>query len=185
MMERHFDEMGSEFERELGALLGSVNFSGYRDRARLRSDDLVVRALVSGDLLDAKARIVALISQWWTLRAGEPTRERPFPQAALSAKLRVLRAYAERLARLESEVRGAVAPDVDRVWSARNDGSAVLQSLISFDRALVREARALTEATRTLAVSDLDGDDPFAPLTLRVVSLESILRERAASLRAV
>ena len=158
-MDRRISEIEDGFERELGAFLGSVNFSGYTDRTRLRSDDLAVRNAAGRYVLEAKQAVGAAISAWWNDAAGEPTRENPFPPAEVSRKLRDLRAFEQSLADMENAVRNASAPDLDAVWNRRSDGATVLQNLVTLDRALLQDARALADAAKAVTKATLaDGD---------------------------
>ncbi len=181
-MDRRMQEIEGGFERELGALLGSVNFSGYTDRARLRSDDLAVRSAASRYVLDAKECVSSAISGWWNSAAGEPTRENPFPKPEVSKKLREMRAFEQSLAEIETAIRGATAPDFDAVWNVRNDGASALQALLNVDTMLVARARALAEAARAITAQTLAEALPFAALAQPLADVESVVRERKAAL---
>ena len=177
-MDRRMQEIEGGFERELGALLGSVNFSGYTDRARLRGDDLAVRSAAGRYVLDAKQLLGAAISAWWSSAAGEPTRENPFPKPEVSKRLRDLRALEQSLADIETAIRGAVAPDFDAIWNRRADGATTLQALLNVDATLVERARTLTDLARQITAQSLAAQDPSTLLAQERDALRSILRQR-------
>ena len=168
-MDNRLHEIEEGLERELGALLGSVNFSGYSDRARLRADDLAVRTYASQAVLDAKQRVLKAIATWNAENITEPTREDPFPPAETVAKLRSMHAFERRLAELENAIRGAAAPDLDAVWNQRTDGIQTLEALLNIDRALVKAANALATA------------EAFAEQPL--IDLQSVLDQRRTLIR--
>ena len=182
-MDSRLRQIEDGFERELGALLGSVNFSGYSDRARLRADDLAVRTYASREILKAKMAIASRISDWCGANVPEPTREAPFPADAISQKLRTLRSFETHLAELEHTVRAAEAPDLDAVWNLRTDGTAVLSALLNIDRTLVKTAQGLANAAETLTLADFDKPDPFESLRQSENDLRSILAQRRNHLR--
>ncbi len=177
-MDRRISEIEDGFERELGALLGSVNFSGYTDRTRLRSDDLAVRNAAGRYVLEAKQSLGAAISAWWNDAAGEPTRENPFPPAEVSRKLRDLRAFEQSLADLETTIRNAATPDLDAVWNHRSDGANVLQSLVTLDRALLQNARALAVAATSVTKATLGEGDVREVLAEALQALNAAIASR-------
>jgi len=179
-MDSRLHEIEEGLERELGALLGSVNFSGYTDRARLRADDLAVRTYASQAALDAKGAVGTLISAWCDANMPEPTSEQPFPPPEITAKLRALRAYQQQLAELETAIRSAPAPDLDTVWNQRTDGVMVLDGLVRIDTALVQVARTLAVAAASLTLADTAKADPFESLRQAESDLRSALAQRRA-----
>ncbi|MDE2482143.1 MAG: hypothetical protein KGN02_08130 [bacterium] len=177
-MDRRLHEIEDGLGRELGAFLGSVNFSGYSDRERLRSDDLAVRSVASQEVLVAKNAVSEAISAWWRDAAGEPTREQPFPKPEVNHKLRELRAFEQSLADLESAIRSAPAPDIDAVWNRRSDGAQVLNELLALDKALLESSRRLADSAHGISASTLADVEPFASLRAPLSDLQSVSEQR-------
>lgn len=184
-MDQRLNDIEQGFERELGALLGSVNFSGYTERARLRADDQAVRTYASRQILDAKAAVGARISEWCNANIAEPTREQPLPSDDLSKKLRTLRSFEAHLGELEHTVRAAAAPDLDMVWNLRTDGITTLSALLNIDRTLVKTSQALATAAQALTLADFDKPDSFETLRQPESDLLSIIAQRRAHLNQI
>jgi hypothetical protein len=177
--ERRLHEIEEGFERELGALLGSVNFSGYSDRARLRADDVAIRGFAGGKVLEAKGVVGGLIHQWRKAHIPEPTREQPFPPDDAANHLRRLQEFESRLAAIELRIRSAAAPDFDVVWNQRADGIAVLEALLKADTRLVTMARDLAMRAHDLTLDQIAADHSFHTLSPAADAVEAALRERS------
>lgn len=178
-MDNRLHEIEEGLERELGALLGSVNFSGYSDRARLRADDLAVRTFASQSVLDARKRVLTLIERWSAENIAEPTREHPFPPEETSKKLRSMHGFEARLAEIEGSIRSAEMPDLDHVWNQRTDGVRMLETLLSIDRALVRATQTLAASAASVAAEEL------ASLATAVSDLEGAIAQRRSLVRSI
>jgi hypothetical protein len=124
----------------------------YSEKGRLRSDDLLVRERVGGELGAAAATLRDLISRWRADRVPPSTRDQPFPPVAVMEPIR----RAERLVRsiedVASAVRGLPLLNSDKVWDrVRQVG---LDELMQFDWSLVVEATALASGVREAAALD-------------------------------
>jgi hypothetical protein len=129
------------------AALRRLNDSGYlyyRDPKRVRADDLMVRA-GAADCLHRAAALLALAEQKLRRAIPAPSREIPFPDPALLAAARGLKALQERIATLETRLRGAAALP-DRDFSAIAPTEDLRNRLVGLDAELVGHAAAVETA---------------------------------------
>ena len=128
---------------DLAALrrLNDAGYGFYRDTARVRADDLLVRALAA-DCLHRAAGVIAASVHAARAAVPAPSREQPFPDTAALETVRTLRATQNRLAALETRLRGAAALP-DRDFSRIVPSDAVRQELVALDAALLTAARAV------------------------------------------
>lgn len=143
----------------------------YASAATMRALDQVIRNTLSGDLVAAAAA--------WRLRYQEasaeipvPSRDNPFPDQHLLQKAKKLKALADHLSQLASQVAALEAPSQDRVYNRIRDNTALLDTLIEVDRGLAVIARRIEASS--LATSPMDAN----ALELGLSDLESLLRQR-------
>jgi hypothetical protein len=124
----------------------------YTEKGRLRSDDLLVRERVGGELGAAAASIRDLISRWRADRVPPSTRDQPFPPAAVMEPIRRAERLVKSIEDVAASVRGLPLLNSDKVWNrARHVG---LDELMQFDWSLVVEATALASGVRAVAALD-------------------------------
>jgi hypothetical protein len=127
--------------------LRQLNDSGYgfyRVPARLRHDDLMLRGRAA-DALHRAAAFVCLAEQRARRALPPLTREQPMPDPALMAAIRALKQTQDRIAAVETRLRGAAAlPDKD--FSRLIPSEAVRLELVALDAALLAGAEALEKA---------------------------------------
>ncbi|GBQ21178.1 hypothetical protein AA700_1395 [Acidiphilium acidophilum DSM 700] len=66
-----------------------------------------------------------------------PTREQPFPDRAAVAHVQALTRAGEAIGAVETSIRNAPVPEMDRVWQAHRDEGRLLRELVARDSALV------------------------------------------------
>jgi len=121
--------------------LYDAGYGFYRNVTRVRADDLLVRALAADSLHRAEAAL-SLAEQKLRHAIPAPSREIPFPDPALLATARSLKAFQERIATLETRLRGAAALP-DRDFSAVIPTEDLRHRLVALDAALVDRATAV------------------------------------------
>jgi hypothetical protein len=128
--------------------LNDAGYGFYRNPARVRADDLLVRARAANYLHRAAA---ALSRAEQALRHAmpAPSRENPFPDPALLATARALKAFQDRIAIFETRLRGPAALP-DRDFSAVIPTEDLRQRLVTLDAALLDRA-AIAEAEASAA----------------------------------
>lgn len=103
----------------------------YAEKGRLRSDDLLVRERVGGELGAAAAAVRDLISRWRADRVPPSTRDQPFPPVAVVEPIRRAERLVKSIEDVASSVRGLPLLNSDKVWDrVRHVG---LDELTQFD----------------------------------------------------
>jgi len=148
--------------------LNDAGYGFYRNPTRVRADDLLVRALAADSLHRAEA---ALLGAEQKLRRAipEPSREMPFSDPMLLATARGLRAFQERIAALETRLRGAAALP-DRDFSSVIPSESARNKLVTIDAALFDHV-AIIEAGAAKALEPI-----FSSL---LDAFEQVLSDRA------
>ena len=124
--------------------LHAAGYGFYRDLARVREDDLLVRSRAA-DALHRATAIVYLAEQRARRAMPAPTREQPVPDPAAMEGIRALKAVQGQLAALETKLRGPAAlPDKD--FSSVVPSEAVRLRLVSLDATLLETAQAIEAA---------------------------------------
>lgn len=143
----------------------------YASAATMRALDQVIRNTLSGDLV-ASAAVWRRRYQEVSAEIPVPSRENPFPDRNLLQKAKRLKALADRLSQVASQVAALEAPSQDRVYNRIRNNTALLDMLIEVDRGLALVARRIEVST--LATSPMDE----SALELGLSDLESLLRQR-------
>jgi hypothetical protein len=118
-------------------LLNGWGYNWYRAENRLRADDLLIRAKLSELLGLARAHLAALEAGYRRVHLPSPTREQPFPDRAAVAHVQALTRAGEAIGAVETSIRNAPVPEMDRVWQAHRDEGQLLRELVARDSALV------------------------------------------------
>lgn len=145
-------------------------YNFYRDENKLRADDLMVRGKVSDLLGDARAHIAELEAVYRREHLPPPTREHPVPDAAALATVRQAGEVVRTLEALETRIRNAAVPEMDRINQRHRIERDTLQQLVAADGELVEAVTGLRDAT--LAIANLVGlhDAALAPAEQRVAA---------------
>jgi hypothetical protein len=147
--------------------LNDAGYGFYRNPTRVRADDLLVRALTA-DSLHRTAAVLLGAEQKLRRAIPAPSRENPFPDPALLATARVLKTFQERIASLETGLRGAAALP-DRDFSSVIPSEGARSNLVKLDAALLDRVTVVeTGATAAL--------DPIFPSLLD--AFEQVMRDR-------
>jgi hypothetical protein len=135
--------------------LTDAGYRFYQDPSALRADDLAVRAEASARLHRAAASLAAAERQCRD-SIPHPTRETPFPDPALLARPRALRALLDQLAALETRLRGPLLlPDAD--FTPLIATQSARHALVTLDAALLTAAAALETAAAVAEIPALRG----------------------------
>jgi len=145
---------GREPSLEILRRLNDSGYLFYRDPARVRADDLLVRARAA-DCLHRAAAVLSLAEQKLRRAIPAPSRETPFPDPVLLTAARDLKALQERIATLETRLRGPAALP-DRDFSAIIPTEEVRLRLVTLDAVLLDRAAAI-EAAAPALTTVLDG----------------------------
>ena len=149
----------SPLYRTWAMLLNGYGFNWYRADNQARADDLLIRSRASAHLADAAASLRAAEAAYRRRYLPPPSREHPAPDAARLAEARRLRDAAERIATLDTRLRGAAVPGDDKIWARlRARQEDLLLQLCQCDLELVGTARDMADLVAAL------GDLPEAGL---------------------
>ena len=128
--------------------LNDAGYGFYRNPNRVRADDLLVRALAT-DSLHRTAAVLLGAEQKLRRAIPAPSRENPFPDPTLLATTRVLKTFQERIAKLETRLRGAAALP-DRDFSSVIPSEGARSNLVTLDATLLDRV-AIVETGATAA----------------------------------
>lgn len=130
-------------------------YNFYRDENKLRADDLLVRGKVSDFIGEARAHLAQLEASFRREHLPAPTREHPFPDAAALSAVRDFGETVRSLEALETRIRNAAVPEMDRVMQRHRDERDTLEKLVAADGELVDAAVRLRAGV--LAMGGLAG----------------------------
>ncbi len=148
--------MADAVSADLAALrrLNDGGYGFYRNIALVRADDLFVRAKAT-DALHRAAGVLDAADHAARAALSPPSREHPFPDPVALGAIRALRALRDRVAGLETRLRGAAAlPDGD--FSAVIPSDSVRQELVALDAALLTRADAVASGAIEAMADALD-----------------------------
>lgn len=174
--------MADPLTSTLKNLLGGYGYNLYDQKNRARADDLLVREKTAEDLALAAGALRSLRTAYHKRFIPPPTRENPSPPPDRLAALREIARLQERLADLETRVRGMVVPTGDRVWERFRGERALLNQLLLHDYNLIAPARELRERAEALGPSDWS-DEVAVDLEARIDQIERAVRARGDFLR--
>jgi hypothetical protein len=127
-------------------LLNGWGFNWYRLENQLRSDDLLIRSRASDHLGAASARLRELEASFRHQYLPPPSRRQPFPDPQRVEQLHRLQAVLDRLAALDTALRGGAAPGDDKIWARHRSEADTLARLAHLDTVLVGCALELEAA---------------------------------------
>lgn len=135
-------------------LLNGYGYNWYKLDNQLRADDLLIRSRASEHLAAAMSGLRDIEARYRHNYLPPPTREQPDPDPEHLAMVRRLRAVCERIAAIDTRLRGAALPPNDKVWMRHRDEVDTLYRLNQCDVVLVGAARDLAAGVAALP---LDG----------------------------
>jgi hypothetical protein len=145
----------------LSNLFYGWGYNFYRKENQLRADDLLIRAKMGELLGQCRAHLQTLEAQFRREHLPPPTREHPFADRAAVATAQALERAQRELETLETRIRNAPAPEMDRIHQRHRDERGTLEKLVEVDQSLV--SAVLTLHSGVLALSD--GSQASAALT--------------------
>ncbi|MBD8881359.1 hypothetical protein IHE49_12780 [Rhodanobacter sp. 7MK24] len=134
----------------LSNLFYGWGYNFYRKENQLRADDLLIRAKVSEMLGQMRAHLAGLERDWRREHLPAPTREHPFPDAAAIATAQALQRAQQGLESLETKVRTAPVPEMDRVTQRHVNERDALERLAAVDGDLVMAVKSVFDAAAGL-----------------------------------
>jgi hypothetical protein len=124
-------------------LFHGYGYNFYREENQLRADDQKVRTLVCELLGRARKAVSAAEGTFRRERIPPPTRENPFPPAAVLADAKRLESLSVAIGGIEGQVRHAPVPENDRMTQRYRKEGETLLTLIEKDKMLVGQVETL------------------------------------------
>ncbi|BFI96861.1 MAG: hypothetical protein RSP_23710 [Rhodanobacter sp.] len=176
-------ESAGAVKQVLSNLFYGWGYNFYRKENQLRADDLLIRGKVSEMLAAMRAHLASLERDWRRERLPAPTREHPFPDSAAVATAQALQRAQQGIEALETKVRTAPVPEMDRVTQRHVNERDALERLAAVDGELVMAAKSAFDASTAL----LDPAAAAGELSaiLAQSGIEALLARRAEVLSAV
>ena len=139
----------------LSNLFYGWGYNFYRRENQLRADDLLIRAKVSELIGQCRGHLNRLEADFRRTHLPPPTREHPLPDAAAVSTARAAERAQRDLEALETRIRNAAVPEMDRVFQRHRNERATLEQLAALDGELVGTVVALRD--RVVQLTDLGG----------------------------
>lgn len=163
-------------------LLGAYGYNLYNDKNRSRADDLLVREQAASALSDAANALRGLRTEYRRRFVPPPTRDNPEPPRERLDQLAEITRAQDRLADLETRIRGMPVPPHDRVWERYRKEEALLTELLTYDYNLISPCREAREQAQALTADTWDADAATA-LNKLADLIERAIRGRASFLQ--
>ncbi len=159
--------------QQLQLLLTGYGYNFYGEINRARSDDLLVRERASYYLSQAVDMLVTLRVNYQQRFIPLLTRANPDPPQEALAQAREIEAVQQEISNIEAHIRGMSAPSQDRIWWRFRQEQMLLQQLLSFDLALVRNSEQLYQYVSQLTPEQWksQGSTPLRQLLQQVAQV--------------
>ena len=145
----------------LANLFYGWGYNFYRRENQLRADDLLIRGKLSELLGQCRAHAAQLESDFRREHLAPPTREHPFPDAAAVSAAQALERAAHKIDALETAIRTAPVPEMDRIHQRHRNERTTLEQLVAADGDLVLAVVNLRDGVLALT------DGASAPVQLQ------------------
>ncbi len=145
----------------LANLFYGWGYNFYRRENQLRADDLLIRGKLSELLGQCRAHAAQLESDFRREHLAPPTREHPFPDAAAVSAAQALERAARKIDALETAIRTAPVPEMDRIHQRHRNERTTLEQLVAADGDLVLAVVNLRDGVLALT------DGASAPVQLQ------------------
>lgn len=134
----------------LSNLFYGWGYNFYRRENQLRADDLLIRSKLSDLLGQSRAHLCALEATFRREHLPPPTREHPFPNPAAVASAQALQHAQRDIESLETTIRTASVPEMDRIHQRHREEGDTLEKLVAIDGEMVMAVIALHDAIARL-----------------------------------
>ena len=139
-------EAAGPAKRVLSNLFYGWGYNFYRRENQLRADDLLIRGKLSELLGECRAHLGAVEAAFRHEHLPPPTREHPFPDPAAVAAVQALQHRQRDIEALETAIRNAPVPEMDRIYQRHRTERDTLEKLVAVDGDLVSAVVALRDA---------------------------------------
>ena len=160
----------------LANLFYGWGYNFYRRENQLRADDLLIRSKLSELLGQSRAQVQGLEAAFRREHLPAPTRAQPFPDAAAVGAAQALQRAAQQIEALETTIRNAAVPEMDRIHQRHRNERATLERLVEADSAFVAAIVGLRDAV--LALPDGAAATAELPRLLQVEQIRALWAQR-------
>ena len=174
--------MSGPIRQQMTQLLGAYGYNLYNDKNRVRADDLLVREQAASALGDAANALRGLRTEYRRRFVPPPTRDTPDPPRERLDQLAEITRAQDRLADLETRIRGMPVPPHDRVWERFRKEQTLLTELLTYDYNLVAPCRETRDQAQALTAETWSAE-PAASLNKLADQIERAIRGRATFLQ--
>ena len=164
-------------------LFNGWGYNFYRVENQLRADDQLVRGKAAWLLGVVRESVAEAESAYRRDSIAQPTREKPFPDAAVIANAQKLERLAAGIGAVGGRLQAQPVPENDRMTQRYRQEAATLQALIACDEQLVGQCallRATVDARGAawLLENYAQIEDGIAAIRKTLQGREAILTER-------
>ncbi|HWB47511.1 MAG TPA: hypothetical protein VG651_00250 [Stellaceae bacterium] len=159
-------------------LINGYGYNWYRIDNQMRADDLLVRSRASDHLAAAVARLRDLEARYRRNFLPPPTREHPDSDPTALAEARRFKSVENRIAEIDTRVRGAAVPPNDKIWQRHRDEVETLGRLGTYDVLLIGGAKELADTVSTLPADSALDAAAEQRIDERLARLATVLSQR-------
>ena len=156
------DEAGAG-KRLLSNLFYGWGYNFYRRENQLRADDLLIRGKLSELLGQCRTHLDSLEGAFRREHLPAPTREHPFPDPVAVATAAALQRQQREIEALETAIRNAPVPEMDRINQRHRAERDTLEQLVAIDADLVSAVVALRDTVLGLGAGAANAPLPQPP----------------------
>lgn len=167
----------------LSNLFYGWGYNFYRTENQLRADDLLIRSKMSEILSKIRSHFNSVESDYRQVALPPPTRENPFPSPDALAVVRGIQAGVKAIEALETQIRNASVPEMDRIHQRYRNEKHTLEKLSELDQELVGHVLAFEE--KMLAIHDAPELSKDWKTILNGSSIASMLNQRSDMLSII
>ena len=176
------DQAGAT-KQVLTNLFNGWGYNFYRKENQLRADDLLIRNKVSELLGQCRAHLAGMESAYRRENLKPPTRENPLPDPSAIANAQALHRMQQDIETVETKIRSAPVPEMDRVNQRHRNEQETLEQLVAADSELVSAAKQLCD--NILAQDDATSAAAKDSTLIKSSALGAICERRAQILSAL
>lgn len=160
----------------LSNLFYGWGYNFYRKENQLRADDLLIRSKIGELLGQCREHLRKLEADFRREHLGPPTREHPFPDRAALATAQAMERAQRDIESLETRIRNASVPEMDRIHQRRRNEHDTLQKLADVDQSLASATINFHEGVLKLA--DAGTAATAAPRLLQASGIDTTWQRR-------
>ncbi|WP_166792844.1 hypothetical protein, partial [Methylacidiphilum caldifontis] len=172
------------YQTLIKALSAAHDTNPYASAETLRALDATIKAALTTPI----EQLATAVRQRYeaAARAGIPTRAQPIPDPAVLEQIRTWKAVRDQITEVLTAIQVMEMPNADRVYHRIRDNTALLETLIEYDRNLLGHAQPIEELTAQVHhMADEASETVRTTLTPVLSGLSQALRKRQDLIRSL